>query len=393
MSDSLNNMASINHRWICQFEQYDKVYVFCVNLPGMIIANHLRLMGIDAEYLDNDRKKSRTLIIGQKCILPEDGKTQYPCIIAAQKDKNKTDIYKQLVELGFKEIYFINEDYDREWLECYAPMMSDELYLKIFWYLRIGNEIDLEHPHTFNEKIQWLKLNDRKPEYAQMTDKYEVKKYVTKMIGEKYVIPTIGIYDTFDEINYEELPSQFVMKCTHDSGGIEICKNKSQFDWNRAKQHLEKCLSYNYFYFEREYSYKDIKPRIIIEKYMSDKTEEDLKDYKIFCFDGEPQIIEVDIDRMTNHRRNVYSTDWKLLDLSICYPRAPEVYIEKPNCIEELLDAARKLSKGIPHVRTDFYVIDNHIFLGEMTFYHGGGYEKFTPDEWNRKLGDYITVV
>lgn len=149
----------------------------------------------------------------------------------------------------------------------------------------------------------------------------------------------------------------------------------------------------NYFYFEREWSYKAITPRIIIEKYMTDQERNDIRDYKVFCLDGKLQIIEVDIDRMTNHRRNLYSTDWELLDLEVCYPKAPEVYIEKPNCLGELLDVARKLSAGIPHVRTDFYVIDNRILFGEMTFYHGGGYEKFTLEEWNRRLGDYITVI
>jgi len=393
MQGALEDKNDMSHEWLEQFRMYDKIYVFCVNLSGMILANHLRLMGMSAEYIDNDIKWGKTLVFGQKCNLPENADSRYPCIIAAQNEKNKIDIHKQLLQIGFTNIHFIDEAYNHDWLDCYAPMMSDELYLRIFWFWRNGNEIDLEHPHTFNEKIQWLKLNDRNPEYVRMTDKYEVKEYVAEKIGEQYVIPTIGIYDTYDEIDFAKLPSQFVMKCTHDSGGIEICKDKSIFDFGRSRQHIEKCLSYNYFYYEREYSYKEIKPRIIIEEYMSDCTGSELKDYKIFCFNGEPQIIEVDIDRSTNHRRNLYTTEWELLDLSICYPKAPEIQIEKPDCIKELLDAARKLSEGIPHVRTDFYVIDNRIYFGEMTFYHGGGYEKFTPDEWNRKLGDYITVV
>lgn len=393
MCRNLDKTVLKENSWIECFKKYDKIYVFCVNFAGMILANHLRILGENVEYIDNDKKKSQTYIIGQKCILPDCANPKYPCIIAAREDKNKRDIYRQLSQMGFQNIYFIDEEYEREWLECYAPAMPDELYLRIIWYFKIGKEIDLEHPHTFNEKLQWLKLHDQRPEYTGMTDKYEVKEYVAKTIGLQYVIPTIGIYDTFDEIDFNKLPPQFVMKCTHDSGGIEICKDKSKFDFMKARQHIEKCLKSNYFYVEREYSYKEIKPRIIIEKYMSDDSEGGLRDYKIFCFNGEPQIIQVDIDRMTNHRRNLYSTEWELLDLSICYPTAPEIYIEKPGCMEELLDAARKLSKGIPHVRTDFYVIDNQIYFGEMTFYHGGGYETFTPDEWNKKLGDYITVI
>lgn len=154
-----------------------------------------------------------------KCISADCAEPEYPCIIAAESGRNKQAIYEQLLQIGFRNICFIDESYKREWIDCYAPMMPDELYLRIFYYWRIGKKIDLEHPCTFNEKLQWLKLHDRKAEYVRMTDKYEVKKYVEETVGLQYVIPTIGIYDTFDEIDLDALPSQFVMKCTHDSGG------------------------------------------------------------------------------------------------------------------------------------------------------------------------------
>ena len=270
--------------------------------------------------------------------------------------------------------------------------LNDKLYLKILYKKEIGKKLNLDNPQTFNEKLQWLKLNDRKDIYTTMVDKYEVKKYVSNIIGDEYIIPTIGVYDKFEDIDFDSLPNQFVMKCTHDSGSTIVCKDKGKFNKEEAKAKLEKALKHNYFYDSREWPYKNVKPRIIIEKYMVDESGIELKDYKIFNFDGKSKIIQVDYDRFETHKRNLYTTDWEYIDLQIKFPKDPNHIIARPKKLELMIQLAEKLSQKISHVRTDFYVIGDKIYFGELTFYHGGGYEKFTPEEWNRKLGDMIKL-
>lgn len=368
-------------------------YVFCVNFTGMILANYLRLNGKEVAYLDNDEKKWGKQIVGQTCISPTDAIKSIPCIIAANNPDSRVAIKKQLQGLGFEQILEVDEEWKKEWVYSFAPKMDDELYLKIFWYFRMGYELDIEHPKTFNEKIQWLKLHDRKAEYITLADKYEVKKWVSRELGVKYIIPTISVYNSFEEIRKEDLPDQFVLKTTHDSGGIRICRDKTNFDWDEARSFFQYCLNRDYFYCEREWSYKGILPRIIVEKLMVDGKNRDLLDYKFFCFNGEPHIIQVDIERTANHRRNFYTTDWDFLDISIGYPNAPECVIPKPDALDEMLNCARELSRNIPHVRVDLYFISGNIYFGEMTFYHGGGYEYFSPDSYAYTLGKMITAV
>ncbi len=292
---------------------------------------------------------------------------------------------KKLIQKIKDRIRFIIQDLSR--------ILPDKMYLKILYKKCTKNKLDLSNPQTFNEKLQWLKLNNRKDEYTKMVDKYEVKKYVANIIGEQYIIPTIGVYDKFKDIDFDKLPNQFVLKCTHDSGGIVICKNKNNFDKTKARKILNFSLRRNYFYYSREYPYKNVKRRIIAEKYMQDEACKDLRDYKLFCFDGECKLIQVDFDRFKNHRRNLYDLNWNLIeDLSIKYPSDKNVIIEKPSNLDEMLEIARKLSKNIPFVRVDLYLINGKIYFGELTFFHGGGYEKFTPEEWNKKLGDMIKI-
>ena len=270
--------------------------------------------------------------------------------------------------------------------------MSDEQYLKILYKIRIGKPLDLDDPQTFNEKLQWLKLHDRRPEYTTMVDKYAVKKYVADKIGEQYIIPTLGVWDKFDDIDFDKLPDQFVLKCTHDSGGSVICRNKSEFDFKAARKKINRCLKHNYYWGCREWPYKNVKPRIIAEKYMTDESGIELKDYKIFNFDGESKLIQVDYDRFKEHKRNLYTTDWKYVESAIQYPTDPNHQIDRPKQLEKMLDLARKLSEGIPHVRTDFYCIDNKIYFGELTFYHGSGFEKFTPESLGEEMGKWIKL-
>lgn len=269
---------------------------------------------------------------------------------------------------------------------------DDKSYIEHKFYEEFDRKLDLNNPQTFNEKIQWLKLYDQKPEYTEMVDKFEVKKYIADAIGEEYIIPTLGIYNNFDEIDFNKLPNQFVIKCTHDSGSIIICKDKSTFDRKKAKKKINKWLKRNYYYHSREWSYKNVKPRIIIEKYMVDESGTELKDYKIFCFNGEPKFIEVDFGRFSDHKRNLYTLDWELLDLEIKYPSDPQKVIKRPNHLEKMIEFSRILSKNIPHVRVDLYSINNKIYFGELTFYHGSGLEKIEPVEWDKKLGDMLKL-
>ena len=270
--------------------------------------------------------------------------------------------------------------------------IRDSLYLKLSFEYNMNKKLNLENPETFNEKLNWLKLYNRKEEYTNLVDKYEVKKYIANTIGEQYIIPTLGIWEKFDDIDFDRLPNQFVLKCTHDSGSTIICKDKNKFDKKTAKKKIEKALKKNFYYICREWPYKNVKPRIIAEKYMVDESREELKDYKIFNFNGECKVIEVDYNRFENHKRNFYTPNWDYIDLRILYPNDPTHIIEKPKKLNLMLELANKLSQNIPFVRTDFYSIDDKIYFGELTFYHEAGYGKFYPEEYDKIFGKWINL-
>ncbi|MDD6147429.1 MAG: ATP-grasp fold amidoligase family protein [Lachnospiraceae bacterium] len=269
--------------------------------------------------------------------------------------------------------------------------MSDEQFLKKEFFLVMGKPLDLDNPKTFNEKLQWLKIHNRKPEYTTMVDKYAAKQYVADKIGSQYIIPTLGVWDHFDDIDFDALPDQFVLKCTHDSGGLVICKNKSKLDKKAAKRKIEHCLRRKYFYIYREWPYKDVKPRIIAEKYMTNGNGEDLNDYKLMCFNGKVKTTFVCSDRFSKDGLKVtfYDTDWRRMPFERHYP-ASKTEIDKPQTYEEMITLAEKLAFGIPFVRVDFYEINGNIYFGELTFFPGSGYEEFTPEEWDKTLGDWI---
>lgn len=271
-------------------------------------------------------------------------------------------------------------------------LIPDALYLKIEYRLRVGKKLNLDVPKTFNEKIQWLKLYDRKPEYTNLVDKYEVRRHIANTIGEKHLIPLYGVYNTFDEINFESLPSQFVLKPTHTSGNIYICKDKSKIDFISLRKEINAWLKREYYWPNREWPYKNIKPRIICEKYMVDESNIELKDYKFQCFYGKPELIQVDFGRFTNHHRNLFDANWNYIDASILYPNDPNTIIERPICLEKMLELASILAKSIPHVRVDFYLVKTEIYFGELTFYHGSGYEPFTPSELELQMGNWLKL-
>ena len=255
--------------------------------------------------------------------------------------------------------------------------IRDEEYLKIAYRIRVGKKLQIDHPITFNEKLQWLKLHDHNSEYTTMVDKYTAKKWVADRIGEEYIIPTLGVWEHFEDIDFDKLPNQFVLKCNHDSGGLVICRDKEKLDIRSARKKINRCLKHNYYWGNREWPYKN---------------GVELKDYKIFNFSGEPKLIQVDYDRFAEHKRNLYTTDWQYIEAAIQYPADPTHQIERPKRLEKMLDFARTLSVGIPHVRTDFYCIDDKIYFGELTFYHGSGFEKFTPESFGEEMGKWLKL-
>ena len=274
-----------------------------------------------------------------------------------------------------------------------ARLVPDELYLKIVYRLETGKRLNLKAPSTFNEKLQWLKLHDIHPEYQNMVDKIDAKNYVADIIGKEYIIPTIATFNCVDDIDFEMLPNQFVLKCTHDSGGIVVCKDKSTLNIEEAKRKLSKGWKNNYYKYNLEYPYKNIKPRIIAEKYMEDETGE-LRDYKFFCFNGTPQLLFVATDRgktNTETKFDFFDLDWNHLPFTNGHPNN-EITIPKPQNFDLMIDIAAKLSQGIPHIRIDLYNISGKIYFGEMTFFHWSGMTPFNPQIWDYKLGELIIL-
>lgn len=273
-------------------------------------------------------------------------------------------------------------------------LFPDKLYLKMLFRLRMGYKLNLDNPQTFSEKLQWLKLYNRKPEHTRMVDKYEAKRYVADIIGEEYIIPTFGVWDSVDDIDFDALPNQFVLKCTHDSGGIVICKDKSSLDIKSAKQTLHKGLKRNFYSRNREWPYKNVTPRIIAEKYMVDESGYELKDYKFFCFDGEPKAMFIATDRGVEGvetKFDFFDMDFNHLPFTNGHPNATKP-ISKPIGFEEMKRLAGILSQGHPHVRIDFYDIYGKIYFGEITFFHWSGTKPFNPINWDYKFGDWIKL-
>jgi hypothetical protein len=225
-----------------------------------------------------------------------------------------------------------------------------------------------------------------------MVDKIKVKEYVSRLIGAEYIIPTLGVWDNADDINLDELPDKFVLKCNHDSGSVCICKDKERFDFKTAKRKLNRCLKNDMYRIGREWPYKGVERKIFAEALLEDKENDDLRDYKVFNFDGKPTIVQVDFDRFTNHMRNLYDVDWNRLEMEIQYPSNPDKIIAKLEGLQGMLKAASTLTQGVPHARTDFYCVDGKVYFGEITFFHGSGFEIFKPKEWDEKLGKLIIL-
>lgn len=273
-----------------------------------------------------------------------------------------------------------------------AGLWPDKLYIELMWKaVGLPYRLNLDDPKTFNEKLQWLKLNDRNPLYTRLVDKYLVKDYITQ-VGGVNIIPTLGVYDRFEDIDLEKMPDKFVLKATHDSGTVVICKDKAKFDKEAARKLFRKKLAKKYWLMDREWPYKDVKPRIIAEQFMVDESGTELKDYKWFCFDGEPKYLFIATDRQAegeDTKFDFFDMDFNHLPIRNGHPNATKP-IAKPRGFDDMKEIARKLSKRLPHVRVDLYDINGEIYFGELTFCHWGGWVSFQPQEWDKKFGDLI---
>ncbi len=283
-------------------------------------------------------------------------------------------------------IYLMNTGHFR-WI-------NDKTYLKWKYRLITGEKLHLDNPDSmkYSEKLQWLKLYDRNPLYTKLVDKYEVKKYLSNIIDSKYLIKTLGIYDSVDEIDFSKLPKKFVIKCTHDSGSFIVCKDKSKLDIKRVKKAITKFKKRKYFYLHREWPYKNVKPRIIIEEFLENKNHDDLIEYNIFCFNGTPQLIMSCFgDKKKLRYNDFYDMNFKKLNLKCIYATS-DIVMPRPKQLDEMLDMAKKISKGIPNLRVDFYLCNGKIYIGELTFFHWAGFTLFEPKEWEFKLGRMLKL-
>jgi len=277
--------------------------------------------------------------------------------------------------------------------------LPDATYLKLLYFFEMGEPLHLKNPRTFQEKIQWLKLNDRKPEYTTLVDKYAVKQYVSDKIGEEHVIPTIGVWDSVDDIDFDSLPQKFVLKTTHGGGGngVIICKDKSTFDVSAAKAKLHKALKADIYSKLREWPYKNVQRRIIAEQLLEVKGHKDLPDYKVFCFNGEPKFIQVIQNRHTDETIDFFDVDWKHQNFTgLAYNRHKTLQsrlpIARPTCLDDMLKVARYLANGTDFVRVDLYNCNDRYYFGEVTFYPASGLGTFLPDEYNIILGNMLNI-
>ncbi len=284
----------------------------------------------------------------------------------------------------------------------FLNFLSDRACCKLQWWAETGSRLNLDHPTGFNEKLQWLKVYDHRPEYTLYVDKVLVRDYVKTVIGEKYLVPLIGVYDNPDQIDFDLLPDKFVIKCNHNSGGgMCVCSDKASLDIQSTKNKLKKELKKNFYYENREWPYKNIVPKLMCEEYIIDKSPKNtsgtLIDYKFYCFNGEPKFLYVGTDDISNGTKgelnlSFFDFDWNLSPFYRSDHKPLQIDVEKPECLDEMIEISGKLSKGFPFVRVDLYWVNNQILFSELTFFPGGGYGLFNPEEWENRIGSWITL-
>lgn len=279
-------------------------------------------------------------------------------------------------------------------LKKFSRVIPDGIYLKSLYKRIFGKKLSLSNPRTFNEKLQWLKIHDRKPIYATMVDKYEAKEYVKNIIGEEYIIPTLGVWDQFEDIDFDTLPDQFVLKCTHDSGGLVICRDKEKLDLASAQNEIERCFQKNYYWDGREWPYKYVKPRIIAEKYMEDANfdNKEPNEYQFWCFNGVPVFISVIFQPHGENLKASYDLNWNRLDFITSNPEYRNE-VKKPDHFEEMKAAAFKLCKDHIFIRVDFMVFNSRFYFGELTKTPGSGFLRWQPTEKDLDLGNQLDIT
>src|SRR5690554_4763154 len=278
-------------------------------------------------------------------------------------------------------------------LQLVSPILPDRIYLKMLFPLYTGYKLDLKNPRTYNQKLQWLKLYYRKPIMTKMVDKYEAKEYISQILGEEYVVKNYGVWNSFDEIDFDALPNQFVLKTTHDQGGVVICKDKHNFDYRQAKKKLNKHLKVKHFYLTREWPYKNVKPRILAEEYLNPNEDASFKDYKFYCFNGVPKVMYVSMGKHSGKMTfDYFDMEFNLLNIERPNIQNSGKQTTKPEQFDLMKELAAKLSVGFPHLRTDFYEVKGRIYVGELTFFQGGGLMPFIPQKWDYTLGDWIDL-
>lgn len=280
-----------------------------------------------------------------------------------------------------------------------SHLLPDELLIKLIFRARLGYSMDFNNPLSFNQKIQWLKLNNKNPFYTSLVDKYEVRKYIAKTIGEDYLIPIFGVFNKFDEIDLFRLPDQFVIKCTHDSGSVIVCRNKDSFETHKAKKYINDALKKNFYFRGREWPYKNVKPRIIVEKYMEEKESngndvQGLTDYKFYCFNGKVEYLYVSrgLERHETARISFLNLDWTCADFHRADYKPFEKLPAKPKNFEKMIELSEVLSKGFPFLRVDLYEINGKIYFSELTFSPGNGFMPFVPRKKDFEIGKMIEL-
>lgn len=354
----------------------EEYYLFGITQWGIKLCYDFLSKGKKVTFIDNDvRKQNKEVIPGVKCIALNDIDSDGVCIVCVQKKENRESICKQLEESIITQIICV----DNEFMLNYEKKIKDDIFLKALWFFKMGYELDLDNPKTFCEKIQWLKLNDRKHEYTKLVDKEKVKEFVGKKIGNEYIIPTIQVWDSIDKIDFDKLPDSFVIKCTHDSGSTILVTNKESMDKKNVICKLKKAFETNFYWWAREWAYKNVKPQIIVEPYLVNDTKESntgLIDYKIHTFNGKAKFIQVILNRNVKEHtaeQVFYNLEWK--KLSWVFEDYP-LYngeVKKPDCLDLLINFADLLSEGMRYARIDFYIVKGKIKFGEITLYPNAG--------------------
>ncbi len=361
-------------------------------------------------FCDNGKKEGVPVIDGIYTISPDTLYTyqdKVAVFVAIDNPHHQQSIKNQLEKNGVSHIFNLGYFSVQECIEDlmdrkdealnkqFQCLLDDTDFLCKKFERMMGYPLDLENPKTFNEKLQWLKIHDHKPEYVKMVDKYEVKNYIAGKIGEEYVIPTLGVYECFDDIDFEKLPSKFVLKCTHDSGSVIVCRDKETFDKEAAKETLDSALDRNFYLLAREWPYKEVPRRIIVEEYLEKLDERGgIEDYKYFCFSGKAKILLIAQSRMDDAHETTtdfFNEKQEHIEMKSEHENAA-VPPKMPQNYQKMKELAENISAGIAHVRVDFYELDGKIYFGEMTFFHQGGFVPIEPYERDLELGGFIQL-